>query len=134
MKIELKFPYSNIYSCGYIVESQGRRTVILYNSHKDRSSVSLARYKMAVLLKRFLKDNEQVDHIDGNKYNDRMSNVQIMSPIENLRKSQVTKKIPLICPICKKEFVPKKNNFKIKDRCCSRKCGYIKGLTKRNQK
>lgn len=132
MKIELKFPYSTIYSCGYIVESQGRRTVILYNSHKNRSSVSLARYKMAVLLKRFLKDDEQVDHIDGNKYNDRINNLQILSPIENLRKSQATKRIPLICPICKKEFIPKKNNFKIKDRCCSRKCGYIKGSTKRN--
>ena len=128
MKIELEYPYSTIYSKGYLVNSQGRNTVLLYNTHEDRSSVSLARYKMAVHLRRFLKDCEHVDHIDGNKSNDSIHNLQILSCTENNRKTHCVGKYILICPICGVSFIPKKNKLWKKDICCSPTCGRIKAV------
>ena len=125
MKIELEYPYNYLYIYGYIVESQGRKSVVLYNNHTDRTTISLARYKMSVHLGRLLTDNEQVDHIDNKKWNDNIDNLQILSLKENNRKEHCREIIELICPICKTKFYPKKNQFWKKERCCSRKCGYV---------
>ena len=126
MKIKLEYPYNTIWEKGYIVSSQGRNTVILYNSHSNRSSVSLARYKMAVYLKRFLLKEEHVDHKDGNKINDNINNLQILSLVDNNRKTHSVNRAELTCPVCAIKFTPKRNQFWKKERCCSRKCGTIK--------
>ena len=88
MKIDLEKPYSEKWRLGYIVvNSENRKNVILFNNSKDRSTVSYARYLMAVHLGRFLDANEQVDHIDEDKTNDSIENLQILSCAENLRKN-----------------------------------------------
>lgn len=98
MKIELQYPYNERWRLGYIVvNSENRKNVVLYNSHSDRSTVSYARYLMSVKLGRFLLRSEEVDHIDEDKTNDSLSNLQILSTAENLRKnarSRISKRIP----------------------------------------
>jgi hypothetical protein len=84
MKIELETPYKNDWRLGYIVTNpEQRRTVILFNSSKERSSVSYARYKMAVYLGRYLTKDEHVDHINNDKTQDNYENLQILSQKDN---------------------------------------------------
>ena len=116
IKIELQEPYKSIWKCGYIVTNkENRKNVILYNSNNDRSTVSYARYLMSVYLGRFLDKDEEVDHIDNDKTNDSFNNLQILSKIENIRKSSkgitVTKHGTLSmyryckCDLCKKSKI-----------------------------
>lgn len=87
---------------------------------------------MAVDLGRYLKNDEHVDHIDEDKTNDQLSNLQILSLVENnkkhvLAKGKQAKKILLTCPKCTDTFMLTerhynsriKNNKKI---FCSRTC------------
>lgn len=87
MKIKLKAPFSKDYDKGYLVtNSKNRKFVILYNSANDRTTIPYARYLMSVKLKRYLKDDEHVDHIDNDKTNDDINNLQILSQTENNQK------------------------------------------------
>ena len=73
-EIKLEYPYSEIWKKGYIVVNpEGRRTLILFNSSDDRTSTQYARYLLAVKLGRFLNDDEQVDHKDNDKTNDNIT-------------------------------------------------------------
>ena len=96
-----------------------------------RHCISLARYRMAVKLGRVLEKWEQVDHIDNDKTNDSIDNLQILTRLENNRKAAKydgrDKKILVICPICKVPF--KVRRYRLKDDnipCCSRACGFEK--------
>ena len=126
MKIRLEFPYNADWRYGYIViNPEGRKTVILYNNNKNRSSVSYARYLLSVHLNRYLSKDEHVDHIDNDKTNDTLSNLQILTPIENNRKSSNGRAYKeMICDFCGKEFKREKRLLyaKRKTCCCSRKC------------
>ena len=87
-KIALEYPYSADWRKGYVViNPEGRRTLILYNSQTDRSSCQYARYLLSVKHGRYLTGEEQTDHVDGDKSNDNIDNLQILSQKENLRKS-----------------------------------------------
>ncbi len=128
MKIELEYPYNSLWNNGYIVVNpENRRTVILYNSSQERSSVSYARYLMAVKEKRFLLKDEHVDHIDDDKTNDSIKNLQILSPLENSKKAG--KGITLqgfVCPECGICFQAPKNQSEGRNvRYCSRKCASV---------
>ena len=126
MKLELEAPYGNDYRSGYLVMSRdGRRTVILFNSSKDRSTVSYARYLMAVHMGRLLSESEHVDHIDDDKTNDVISNLQILSQAANNKKSSKGLTIvTLSCGCCGKSFVREKRQLYSprKTISCSRKC------------
>lgn len=130
MKIKLKPPYSNDREMGYlVVNPEWRRTVILYNSCKDRSSTQYARYKLWVKLWRYLTDEETVDHIDWDKTNDSIKNLQIMSLKDNFLKSAYKWKLVWACYICKQTFyrnrhLSKKNKMLLNKwlLCCSVKC------------
>lgn len=88
MKIDLQYPYSEDWRMGYLVTNpEGRRTVILFNSQESRSSTQYARYLCAVRLGRYLSESETADHIDGDKTNDSMENLQVITLSENIRKS-----------------------------------------------
>ena len=111
MKIDLEYPYNTLWNNGYIViNPEGRRNVVLFNSQIDRSTVSFARYLMSVKLGRFLTDQEEVDHIDNNKTNDDPNNLQILTPEQNREKQRlhylnnVQQKFDLACPYCGKDF------------------------------
>lgn len=132
MIIDLLPPYDVDYNRAYLVSSQGRNSVCLYNTvTQARHTISYARYLMATSLNRFLTDDEEVDHIDNNKDNDVLSNLQILSRAENIRKQKRVvglKRVLYQCPVCEKEFsrsrglshLVKKTKNSV---TCSRSCG-----------
>ena len=132
--MELEYPYNERWSVGYIVTNpENRKTLILYNSHKDRSSTQYARYLMAVKLGRFLTDDETVDHIDGDKTNDSIDNLQLLSRAENIRKACKKPDVILKCPICGKIFKRTRSQLRGRldralknDVCCSIECVHRK--------
>jgi len=128
MKIDLQIPYKKDWRAGYLVTNpENRRTVILFNNKKNRSSVSYARYLMACHLKRYLTLNEHVDHIDNDKTNDTIPNLQILTQAENSKKAAKGKTYrDFICPVCQKEFQLESRQSHKNQPCCSRKCGGIK--------
>lgn len=131
-KVHLQYPYSEDWDNGYLViNGENRRTLILYNSHTDRSSTQYARYLLAVSLGRYLGDHEHVDHIDNDRTNDDISNLQILSKAENNKKAARDKGRLLSeikCPVCSKIFTRRKGNtqavpvYKGRVVSCSRAC------------
>ena len=138
MKIKLEYPYSEIWDTGYVViNPEGRKTLILYNSQSDRSSTQYARYIMAVHLGRFLNKDEHIDHIDGDITNNNLENLQILTPAENNRKSNKKPDVKLICPVCNIVFYRTRSQISGKlhkvssnSICCSRSCGSKYGYYK----
>jgi HNH endonuclease len=131
MKITLQSPYSNDWRLGYIVRNgERRRTVILYNSSKNRSSVSYARYLMACYLGRYLEPWEVVDHIDNNEFNDRIENLQILTRSQNILKSSKGPTMAeLNCYTCNISFLRERRQVHNKNRSfCGRPC-FIKYLS-----
>ena len=132
MIIEIKYPYTQHYDRAYLVNSQNRNSVCLYNTNSNkRSTTSYARYLMSVHLGRYLKPKEHVDHIDNDGTNDVISNLQLLSQQENNRKSSKTKGNKLVeyeCPVCDNTFTVRRglSHLVIKTKksvTCSRTCG-----------
>ena len=135
MKIDLEYPYNKDWSRGYlVVNPEGRKTVILYNSHSKRGSTAYARYLLSVKLGRYLLDDEQADHINNDKTDDRIENLQLLSKEENRVKEtnrywqNKEKYVILNCPVCGSEFKYLSRNYRFHTKNgrtnfnCSRKC------------
>lgn len=128
----LEYPYNQDWNRGYIVTNgENRRNVILYNSHKDRSTTSYARYLYSVKLGRYLLDTEHVDHIDDDKTNDILTNLQLLTLKQNSKKEGNRRGRLLVeinCPMCKNTFTRRKGqtqlvpSLKGKVSCCSKEC------------
>ena len=87
MVIQLERPFSDKWKTGYLyIAKNGRRTIHLHNTQTDNRTMSYARYLMSVKLGRFLKPDEHVDHIDNDKTNDSIENLQLLSRKENTNK------------------------------------------------
>ena len=131
--IELESPFKEIWRKGYLVTNkEPRRNVILFNSKSDRSTISYARYLMSVKLGRFLNKDEYVDHINGDKLDDRVENYQIVSCKDNNIKSKIQTKssemyVKLSCGVCGNIFEKPRNKTHLiipkKSTYCSRHCG-----------
>jgi hypothetical protein len=100
------------------------------NNKNDRSSTQYARYLLGVSLGRFLTEEETVDHIDNNKTNDSLDNLQILSKAENIIKAGKQPDVELICPVCSTIFYKtltqlrgRKDRIKNNMIACSRSCG-----------
>ena len=126
MKIKLEYPYSADWKSGYLqTNGDGRKTVILFNSEQDRSSTAYARYVMAVKLKRYLTSDEEVDHIDCNKFDDSLENLQLLTKEEHREKTTAERAVPplkFICECCGKDFERVKNKATSKTKYCSVGC------------
>lgn len=87
MKIPVEPPFTGLWKHAYVVKNkENRNMVCLVNSNKDRTTIALARYRMSVKLGRMLRDDEQVDHIDNDKTNDSIDNLQLLTPEANRAK------------------------------------------------
>lgn len=132
-KIVLEEPYRSIWKWGYLViNKEPRRNVILYNNYKDRATVSYARYMYEVSIGTFLPKDIYVDHIDGDKMNDSLSNYQLLSPKENnikklIQNNKTALMVEFRCGTCGEIFTRQRNNTHLvipnKSTYCSRVCG-----------
>ena len=88
MRIDkVEYPYSTMYKRAYITTNdEGRKLVIFIKDGKAVHGTPYARYLMAVKLGRFLTSDEQVDHIDNDRTNDVIENLQILTQEENIKK------------------------------------------------
>lgn len=88
MKLDkLEYPFSDFYDSGYVyISNEGRRIITFIKDKKSVAGMAYARYLMSVKLGRFLSKDETVDHIDENKLNDKIENLQILSREENFNK------------------------------------------------
>lgn len=72
----------------YFAKDKGRYYVqIVWESGNHYQSMHLARFLMQEHVGRLLTDEEEVDHIDENKANDDLTNLQILTPKENHNKT-----------------------------------------------
>lgn len=71
---------------------------------------------------------DEIDHINGDKMDDRIENLQVISKRNNIHKSHTRKEfVELTCPVCGEKFLYEKRNLNTHPNpCCSRKCGGIK--------
>lgn len=86
----------------------GRRQVVIQYDDGRITSKSYARYLMEQHLGRELFPDEHVDHIDDDRTNDTIENLQILSPEENAKKyhrfrGTETEMYIFNCPHCSKE-------------------------------
>ena len=133
MKIELQEPFKSKWSKGYKRTSKkdGRTRIDLVNSSKERTTISYARYLLSVRVGRELMENEEADHIDGNRSNDDITNLQILHKDLHLEKTLLDREgrlhYRLRCPQCRKEFQAQANQSRNgkKLKFCSRSCNGI---------
>lgn len=134
-KIELEEPFKSLWRLGYLVTNkEPRRNVILFNSHKDRTTISYARYLMSVHLGEFLDESLVVDHVNGDKLDDRIENYQLLTVAENnlkrFQQNAATRAmVEMKCGACGCIFTKPKNqsHLIIKNKntdYCSKECGY----------
>ena len=84
----------------------GRLHVLKYFEDGTRRTQSYPRHLMEQHLGRELAADEHVDHINNDKTDNRIENLQILSPAENNRKSaKAPEKQECICPECGIKFM-----------------------------
>lgn len=95
-KILLLYPSFNSVLGPYL-RKDGRKHIVLNNTalktgNKNKiKTISYPKALMEIQLGRKLLKDETVDHIDENKSNDDLNNLQILSRADNARKAVLTK-------------------------------------------
>lgn len=90
MILKLQEPFKSLWSKGYLVnDNEGRKRVVLYNPPNQRSGVTYARYLMCIKLGYILPTELEVDHIDNDKTNDNIDNLQVLTKAQNLEKQNL---------------------------------------------
>jgi len=96
MHIKLEYPYTEEWDFGCLTyRKKQRRMYVVFARRKDRktTSTAYARYLMSVKLGRKLEKDETVDHIDNNRLNDSLDNLQLLSRSDNVAKYYSTVEI-----------------------------------------
>jgi len=143
MKIDLKLPYSKEYKAGYVyINRDDRKTLYLvkHGESHTSSSTSYARYLYAVSIGEYVDPSLQIDHINGDKTDDRLDNLQALSLQDNHRKTSFKGYVKLTCPHCSTVFYRtnselrgRKHKIESNQICCSRYCGGAYGNTQKNK-
>ena len=132
MRIDSEHPFLD-----YVVylnhhEKMDRWQVCMVNS-KDgtRRTILYSKYRMSVMLGRILGKEEEVDHKDGDKTNDKDDNLRLLSEDEHKAKTIASRGrnvISLICPTCGDFFLRERRQthlVKGGDRTfCTSQCAY----------
>ena len=103
--LTLYIDYIKVYG-PYIHSGLGRRVVYLIGKGNKRKAITYARALLQIKESRLFDLDKTVDHIDNNKLNDSIENLQILSLKENAKKSNgdLGKEI-YICQNCRNEFI-----------------------------
>jgi len=129
-------PWDGYKSSGpYLHAKNGRQHINLltFNGTSKHLNVTYAKYLAAIKYGRIPEGGEEVDHIDGDRTNDTLGNLRIVSREENKRKSLVDpRKSPrkgtfqYTCSFCGKEYEVTRNTAPhlrgSKKAFCSRQC------------
>lgn len=112
-----------------------RRVATLRKSDGTMVSMSYAKYLYTSHYKTDIAKGGEVDHINGDRMDDKIENLQVISGKYNRQKDHKRKEMIIcICPVCKKEFLFEKRNLSTRpEPCCSRKCGGIKSHWNNNK-
>jgi hypothetical protein len=126
--VKAEYPFLGFTLYKVFHKKEKRFYVCLVGKNK-RMTMSFARYLMSCKLQRKLKKIEEVDHINENKEDDSINNLQILSkPAHRKKSAKGETMVTLMCPECGREFMrPRRNTHIIKGgrpTTCSRKCGY----------
>lgn len=110
------------------VNKEPRRVATLKYENGELHSMSYAKYLYTSYYNCDVADGDEVDHINGDKMDDRIENLQVISRKLNKNKSKTRKKmIELVCPVCGNKFLFEERNLSTHPNpCCSRRCGGIK--------
>ena len=105
-----------------------RRVATLRYEDGKIHSMSYAKYLYTSHYNCEVAEGDEVDHINGDKMDDRIENLQVISGRLNKNKSTAIKEyIELECPVCHQKFLFEKRNLSTHPNpCCSRRCGGIK--------
>ena len=121
---------------GPYTRKDGRQVVILKTpgSEKDHKTISYPKYLVECHINRYLTDNETIDHIDGNFYNNELSNLRIVDRSEHCRShNKVKQTLYKKCVICGKSFNTTDNNrVTCGSKSCRGKCAHIDGYNMGN--
>lgn len=111
----------------YIATNKEPRRVatLRNNTTKKMTSMSYAKYLYTSYYKVDIEEGNEIDHINGDKLDDRIENLQVISGVYNRQKDHNRKEMVIcICPVCNEEFLfPKGNLSSHPNPCCSRTCG-----------
>lgn len=114
----------------YVVTNpEPRRVALLYKSDGTSKTMSYAKYIYTSAYKEDINGIEyHIDHINGDKMDDRIENLQKITGRYNRAKDHEPRKMTLCkCPVCGTDFLfPTRNLSSHPNPCCSRKCGGIK--------
>lgn len=106
----MKGPYTR--KCG---PDKGRKVVILYDDNGNKiKGQYYSRYLMEQKLGRELATNEEVDHIDEDKTNDDINNLQVLIKAEHKDKHARFSKYSTFnrnCIACDKEMILNRDQF-----------------------
>lgn len=115
---------------------KGYSKAYLYKRKDDRMAITLTGIGMkpkGILYSKYLycsfyqcdvTENEHIDHINGDKTDDRIENLQKISRAYNIKKDKHIKEyVERICPVCGNIFLLEKRNVSTHPNpCCSCQC------------
>lgn len=127
--------YDGMKVYGPYTRKDGRQIVVLKTPNKhDNRTISYPKYLVEIKLGRYLKSDEQIDHIDGNFLNNDYSNLRIVNQSLHVR-SHVSRKEEIVfrCPICGKQVKTKESSrVTCGNKRCVGPCAHILGHNKGN--
>lgn len=130
MKLEISEYYKNKgYDKLYVATNkEPRRVATLRKPNQEMTSMSYAKYLYTSHYKCDIPKGDQVDHINGDKMDDRIENLQVISSKYNsIKDKKIKEMVELTCPVCGNKFLFEKRMLPFKNSpCCSRHCGGIK--------
>ena len=88
---------------------------------KNGKPIDQHRKVMEEYLGRKLSRNEQVHHINGDKHDNRIENLVVLSPAEHMKLHKQIYPTVKVCKVCGKEFEPHKTKRK-RAVVCSNEC------------
>ena len=124
--------YERVY---VVTNPEPRRVAVLYKNDGTSTTMSYAKYLYTSTYCEDIDGSEyHIDHINGDKMDDRIENLQKITGKYNRAKDHASRDMILrVCPVCGTEFLfPLKNLPSHPNPCCRRKCGGIKSHWKTN--